>query len=409
MAITYEEYLETKEYFDKHLLTCIELERAIPTGDKMQIAKALKTKAFNKDYDKGEFIIDHDGSVDYGHEIILSGRNFTFQSLYEKLSFFEKEIDKLKAQPVNESCSSHITFFTEFKKPFPELVIRNILQIVRANQVALYYLSGATKRQGKMCRESGIQTYAKPMFIFSPINKSLLDVINDIQKYHVVSFRDCHKVDDGNRNTLNRFFAEFREPDGIRVPSALSALVFLHKAIISKALKESLNAELHADLLCGLENWEKQKVVIQNHSQWTERDFIHSCAKDLLRYVEKEILEEKDGDVILSILKKLAEESISEKYQKLSIIEVNSELNNKINAELMNGNHIAKTTLKANQEKVLGFLLLDNSEWETMNDVYNKISEKIDVTSRHAYTIVGQLEQRMGKTLSIVEKKLIFR
>jgi hypothetical protein len=399
MAITYEEYLETKDYFDKHLLISMEMEREIPTENRQIVATTLKTKAMGKEYTKGDYIIDTDGSVPYGNEIILSGKNFTFKSGYEKIKFAEDRINLIGAKPQHSDCSNHITLFTLFCKKHSPLITQNVLQITRAYTCGLFYISGADRT--RITRNRGIGNFCRPIFNIQPVTTSLNQINNEIGKYSIASIRDIQYYDESN---LNRFFVEFRQPDGCRIPAAESALMQLHKAIVMKALKESIKGIIHADALIGTDNWKKEKAFC-NTCLPSSTDCLAFCkdnAKQLLDFVEKEILELEDGDLILSILKKLAEKSISERYWNTT---VTNDYNDALNKELLNGKKkLIENGLTQDEKNVLAFMLDNNEGIENMAKLHDKLAQITGATTRTTHNIVEKLLIKMNKRIEIDEK-----
>lgn len=401
------QYIEIREFIEKHLLIAIELERDIPV-ERTIVAKALETNSFGKDYIHNDFTCDTDGSVTNHNEVILCGKNFTFKKLYERLRFFEDRISKLDASPQNSTCSSHISFFSLHTMRMPDTFIKNIIQLTRAYQLPLFYLGGGDNKYIVRYR---LGQFCKPIYKRTVLGKTLDDLRTGLAKYSIISMRKTLIED----NCALRFSIEFRNPDGIRVPSALAAIAFLKKALIKKALHLSTKGVIDADKHIGIHAWNKEKNIFRVYDTISldaiistdGQDTFKKSAHKLLDYLQKEILEEHDGELIMQVLRNLADRNISLRYHKKQI---SNRFNQEIDKELLGNKYKVKDiNLSDKEQKVLKYLLDFDADLQNFKELYQKMAADTEISERTLHDIVSSLEFTLGKKLIIVERKVVLR
>jgi hypothetical protein len=416
-AITAEQYLNIKRWLDKHLLTTIELERAIP-ADSITIGRSLGVNMRTNDYHHAnEFCCKGDISVAHGNEIVLVGKSRDFRQLYAALRFFEDKADALNAEPFHDSCSSHISLFCKNNEiMMPDTILKNLFQIVRAFDAGIYYLTGAT-RNGIM-RKDICRFAITPKNIdvvrldLSGINMSVGRGSGGDTKYGVLSMRKCGISGD-------KFYGldvEFRNPDGIRVPAALAAIACLKKAMLHKALRMSLEGVYSVCLDAPRitkegYSWRESKELTQSITEGNSGlETLSRCsmqAKELIAFCEREILEQKDGEIVLDILNELAAKSISMRY--MAAASVTNEFNRKLDKELLKGKRLNSVELSDTEKKVLSVLNDASLRIDTMTQLKKAITERCSLQMRSVEWNLKRIEERTGRDVAIINKCVVMR
>ena len=404
--ITIKEYVEIRKFLDENLIYGAELERSIPVPINT-LRTALKSNADTTEFHKADFVCKTDCSVHGGNEIVLSGKKFDFRTLYQKLRLFEDVATKLNADPFHESCSTHLSFLTLHRIKIDGSFAKNIFQICRAFAPALCYMTGATK--GFYSRQT-IMQFADPRLNISPMEKHIGGVKNSTGKYSLCNISKTALWDMDNTTGI---FVEFRSPDGIRIPSVVSALFFLHKAIIYNALKLSIKGVQSVESICGSEaDWQHNKLLaddtIGKNITNNCTDMLRAQSKQLLRYLMPELKEMQDSDLFIPILEKLADKSISLRYTDNPNADLNK-LNIEIDKEMLNGKRVKIKELNETEEKLLQELLSEVVVATSITSLKIMLANKYSCTQRTIENAFAGIEEQMGKRICIVEQQVMFR
>jgi hypothetical protein len=368
------EWIKQRKYLQENLVYGIEMERAIPRTEREVKRKFKISDTHNKQYGYQRFHYQYDGSVENHNEIILTGEKYTFRELHAILTDFEKKVDEMEGKDYSDTTSNHITQITNNLMPISEDIYKNVYNIVRGFTAGyLWLISGERNR---ILRPRGLGTFSRWNIERDPMRHTLIETKNEIGKMHLVSNAKSRFTADNNPIGLT---LEFRGVDGIRTPSALTALVFLHKAIILKAVDESLNGCIKVEELRGREEWIQNKElysIIQNGSTLSTeiKDNLKRDAHKLLDYLEPIIKAEQDGDLIINVLRAIADKNIG-------LRRAEGKDYKHIEKELM-PNQIRANKLTDLQKKILVCILREKFDAATITNAKAILAQRFGVNAR---------------------------
>lgn len=328
-----DEYFKILAWLDKHLAVGVEMER--PCSKNISevatvLAAPLANHTSNRDLGRykrapcSKFNVNHvieDGSVrnnsgSPGVEIVFCGTTESFNFIREKIHGIEKELDKLKCDDFDESCSNHISIVSLQDRVLSQTILKNILQITRAFSPGLYWLGSSSRT--RVCR-NGISNYASNLNEFTPIGKPIRELVAQ-GKHRACNMSKQMLWTIGEMQALSGLFVEFRNPDGMRVPTAIAANMMLFKAIVHKAVELSLRGVVNADTIV---DWSKVKrltiELMEYHNLNAAQKLalkmdVPENAKELLSFLSANI--KRQSNEAYEVLQALAVKPISEHYSQ---------------------------------------------------------------------------------------------
>lgn len=391
MEIT--EWIEQRRFMQESIKYGIELERNVPVD-----SEAIRRK-FHIDHNhNGNFVAQRwhytgDPSVITGHELKLAGDNYTFRKLHRILADAEERLDELEGVAICPSTSNHITFVCP-SKLLDGNILRNAMQITKSYAAALHYITSGTLRH--ISRPESYGHYARAHLGVS-VNPMLGDLFITTGKYSMCNISKTQLKD---RSTPILLRVEFRHPDGIRIPSALAAIVFLHKAILLKAVDESINGIASCQKIRGTDGWEQNQMLYnaleRNMGANIAPEVKEACrreANDLLDYLEPVIKAEQDSDSIMFVLRKLAEKNVSDRYGAAATREKNAS----IEKDLMPAQH-REAKLTELQTSIIKVVLLEKVQADSITAAKAALATRFGCNDRTIrYAMMGLETMLRGK------------
>ena len=218
--------------------------------------------------------LTHDGSVSgEGHEILVTGTIEDFATAHRKMVALHKLFETYRLR-ADSSCGMHYHLIAaQNSVEMPDIIVKNLYQLVRRYYPALLYMTGTTGSDGHVVRhtpESDRPTYfmsAAHMNI-SPLGRSMSAVKNSIvesvNRYCAFNMGDGEGDNkdlmffDGNN--VARFHVEFRFPDASDSPAQIVAQMFLFRALLMKAVELSQYGVVKVD--SDHVKWSKTKEAV---------------------------------------------------------------------------------------------------------------------------------------------------
>ena len=243
--ISAKQYLEIIDYFNKQLVVGAELERNVPC-DVSTTQRALGCRNNNRDLaslkksPSNKYNVAYcynDGTVTSGNEIVFAGTNENFDWIQKRLKLIDDKLDTMNATSYVGNGSTHLSFLTIQEKVLPAILIKNIWNLSRAFSSSLYWLTSGDPV--RTFRARGASYNARAFLEKSPASVSISNFLSVMDRYSLCNLnknRTIPSISPIEPEKLAGLFVEFRQPDCIRVPSALTSLMFLHKALIYKAV-----------------------------------------------------------------------------------------------------------------------------------------------------------------------------
>jgi hypothetical protein len=363
--ISTEEYLEIIRFFDKNLVVGAELERTIPLT-RQDCARTFNTCVGMTHNDptlqcrdaraRSEYNIANvsgDGTIEYGNELIFSGNAEGFHWNHDKLKLIEDKISTLSREEFNAKNSTHISVLTATNTKLSPLIVKNIFNIARAYSSALYWLGSGSKHE-TLHRGTG---FCNPNIEVNPKGKEISLFLGSSRKYSHVNLGKQPIVMADNKRFLNGLFVEFRNVDGIRVPSAVAALMMLHKAIAYKAVEYSTKGLVSVEELSS--NWAKNKQIMTKFSARLpftdqEQEFMASEAHELIGLLSP-YLKRMDEEVII-VLENLAIKPVSIRHRSATIKEIERDI------------YVRKRSISKAETKLLQLILDGEVQGETLQE-----------------------------------------
>jgi len=399
--ISAKKYLQIIEYFNRQLVIGAELERDIPV-DRSSLQRSLGCgRGQNRDRDLkaspsnkyNVAYIDSDGTVQSGNEIIFAGTNETFDWIHKKMKLLETKLDQLNARPYVYNGSTHISLLTIQDKVLPAIILKNIWNLSRAFSSSLFWLTSGDNTQ--YFRSEGANHYARARLGNSVVREAM----NWFLQNHATKYSLCNisknrmMVVLPNRDAVHNMaglYVEFRQPDCIRVPSALTSLFFLHRALVYKAVDLSRKG---CSLVESLDQWTENKRVSNNiadiHSfRDTEKTFCQEQSHRLLDFLEPEL--KQMSPEALRILRILADTPVSAIARDLN---ANSDWHNQVEKKLCKrkvSHHSER------EEKVISEILDATIKQPSATKWKKKLSTKLRIPVRTIEYIIMNIETKRG-------------
>lgn len=390
--LTIQQNIDLLDYFDKNLVMGIECERNIPI-DGASLAAHLKTRRFGVSSSKGDDMlkvykgacsniynvafVTHDSSVNNGNEIIFNGTAEKFKWIYSKLKLLEDKLQKLKCKNFCSTTSNHMTYVTLQDKLILPIVLKNIYQITRAYQCALYWLTGAdptkSHRGQNYCPNINSRTISDK-----------IDTMKSRGGRAMINLLKQKTINIDNKELLSGLRVEFRETDGMRVPSALTAIMFLHRAIIYKAVDLSLKGVYD---VTSAGNWARSKMVTDRigSNRLTENDkmFVIAKAKELISFIAPQL--KSMSPEALEILRNMADKPISA-YGTQRPKTIDKALLKRLNSDLTE-----------HEQKIVSIAILGEITETTATKWKKKAMRKLAVSQRMVEYLMKKVEDKTGK------------
>lgn len=305
--IPIKEYFELIEYFNKNLVVGVECERVLSMDTEI-VARHLKTRNFTamsrgdlfqyKKATTNEYnvaFVYRDGSVNGGNEIVFNGTAEKFAWIHDKLLKLENKLDKMNCHDYDDSCSNHITLVSLQDKLINPIVLKNLYNFAKAFSPAIYWLGSANSRVTPIRSRAG--SYC-PINYANPNNKTF-NTLKSLLGRGMINLSKQESLSIADTEMLSGIRVEFRSPDGMRVPSALTSLMFLFRAIIYKAVELSTQGIIQAE---SMVDWREAKVL---NSRLLSPNIIVDEDKDKLKALSKQLI-----DSLIPQLKMMSPEAI---------------------------------------------------------------------------------------------------
>ncbi len=217
----------------------------------------------------------HDGSVRGGNEILVCGTNEAFSTAHHKMTELHKLFKRvgLKAGP---TCGMHYHLVASQDDDMPEVILKNLYQLVRRYYAGLMYLT-STGTGGPVTRSTDMHFYAPSHLGITPNGRTMAEVKSLLFQrngrygaFNMGTFDQDHPAGvpalknlmrfnaDGS---VERFHVEFRWPDSTDSPAQIVAQMYLFRALLMKAVELSRFGVMQAD--SDTEQWTKNKAAVQ--------------------------------------------------------------------------------------------------------------------------------------------------
>lgn len=266
-----------------------------------------------------------DGTVS-GREWLYSSVNESYWAMLSKITeihgIFKNH--RMKATP---SCGMHMHIMTVQKWDVPQIVMKNIWQIFRAFAPGLAYMSKTNSRNHQaLCKASWSEMMRR-----TPLHKDMRDLQSEmgrIGRYQAVNlgavgYYNARYQGSGDNQqfrgaNLDGMHFEVRFPDASDVPSQITSLAFLFRAIVDKAVQLSEYGVL--DITSMIPDWEQHKMMVNRASSGGNvegyiKQYCSDNAKMLIKFVHGNI-KAIDG-TSEEVLYSLAEKNIMERQAEI--------------------------------------------------------------------------------------------
>lgn len=388
------EYFELIEYFRKNVVIGVECERAISMSGNI-LANHLKTSYLSygdrdsrlSDYkeattnDYNVAFIYPDNSFDGGNEIVFNGTAEKFDWVHEKLLKLEKKLDTLGCQNYNYKTSNHITLISLQDRFLNPIILVNLYNLVKAYSPAIYWLGSADSKSTIVRRGAG--GYANLNYV-NPIGKTFEQLKQNLGR-GFVNFSKQKVLLVADEEVLSGIRIEFRSPDGMRVPSALTSLMFLFKALLYKALDLSTKGIVMTESL--VDDWQKVKTmnskIINNHEilDNDDRDYLRKLSKEMIEMLLPQL--KMISPESIPILQELAKKPISQRTGKWVIIE--KKLLKNVNKKLTE-----------NEEKLVQIVIGKEITEDTAGKWRQKVAKKFGRSTRMVEYMMKGIETKVS-------------
>ena len=399
--IEVEEYLETINFLDRNLVMGIELERNCNNNSIMDVSRLLNTSttssniynayrnAVNNPFNVA--FVSSDGTVrGGGNEIIFNGTGESFIWIKNRLEAIEKKLDSIGSPNYCASTSNHITAITLQNKLLHEVILKNIINISRAFATGIAWLGSGDPND--ITRRGGFSSYCQPRLHINPLRKSFSTLRNLGTKYSMCNFVKQTGIMIGEDYKLNGLTVEWRSPDGIRAPSALTSLTFLFRAIVYKAVELSTKGLLSVE---SVGDWRENKSMMEIFRDTSfskkqlfrdrpeHKEFCVAQSKKLIKFLTPVL--KKMSPESIEILNKMAQEPISYRQTRWG---KNWKTTDK---ELFNPKPVK---FSENEKFILG-KAIDQSIKETSSTKWKKkVSEELNISPRMVEIILAKLQSK---------------
>lgn len=392
--ISIKEYFDLVEYFHKNLVAGVECERVVNINGSL-LANHLKTKYISHG-DRGDgVLIDYkqattneyniafiyeDGSFDYGNEIVFNGTAEKFKWIHNRLLKLEKKLDILRCKDYGGETSNHITLISLQDKLINPIVLVNLYNLVKAYSPAIYWLGSADSKSQAV--RKGVSNYATLRYV-SPFGKPFLSFKNELGR-GFLNYEKQNVIEIADKEILSGLRVEFRSPDGMRVPSALTSLIFLCRALIYKAVELSTKGIIQTE---SLVDWEETKHLNRRLLDWEdvlttrEKNKLKNLSKDLISLLIPQL--KMLAPESIPILKELAEKPVSQRTGKWTVTE----------KELMK---TVDKKLTKNEEKLVEVIISNQFQGDNAGKWKKKVAEDFGVSSRMVEYMMKGIETKVS-------------
>ncbi len=396
--ISISRYLELIEDFKRSLVVGLECERAIPLNTQV-LAQHLKTqyigygqsrndsslagfkKATSNEYNVA--FVTTDSSVTHDNEILFTGTNEKFGWIHDRLLKLEKKLDTLHCSNYDKTCSNHITLLTLQDKIINPIIVKNLYNLTRAFSPALYWLCSG---DSQTVVRRGANNYAQ-FSNLNPNNRTFSELKSMNNRTSIINLSKQNTINIGGLERLSGLLIEFRNPDGIRVPSALTSLMMLYKALTFKAVELSTKGLVSVESLC---DWAKNKQICNKlvgdyhelEVDSSDKEYCKNQANELIDFLLPQL--KQISPEAIPILRELAEKPISQRTGKWSTIEKSL---------------IQKTNKKftANEEKLVEIMISGEFRDKKATGWKKKVANKIGVTDRMVEYMMKRIEGKISQ------------
>jgi len=396
--ISIKEYLELVEDFKRTLVVGLECERAVNIDQRL-LAQHLKTQYIGygqsrndsslagfKKATSNEFnvaFVTTDSSVNHDNEILFTGTSEKFGWIHDRLLKLEKKLDTLRCSDYDKTCSNHITLLTLQDKIINPIVVKNLYNLTRAFSPALYWICSGDSQN---VVRSGAKSYAQ-FSNLNPKNRAFSELKSMNSRTSILNLSKQNIIQIGGLERLSGLIVEFRNPDGIRVPSALTSLMMLFKALSFKAVEISTKGLVSVESLC---DWERNKKICRKLvGSYQELEFnlsdIRDCQKQANELIDLVLPQLKQiSPESIPILRELAKKPISQRTGKWTTIEKS----------------LLKQTNKkftANEEKLVEIMISGEIRDKKATGWKKKVAGKIGVTDRMVEYMMKRIEGKISQ------------
>lgn len=317
-AISFEDVKKFVHYFKTQLRIGVELEKDNSRGRSRELATALRpTHDYNRMGAFGVYDIVPDGSLSQnGQEVLVIGANEEFSSWHRKMKAIH-EILKEHGYHETQKCGMHYHLLTVQQETIPEVIIKNLYQLVRYFSDALVWMGSCQRGAGK---NRGLSQWSKfhPMMTKSPVGRTIRELQQELGDRYMAfnicgrGFHAQHRGETGflrfDGNAVQGLHVEFRWPDGSDSPAHIVALGNLFRALVLKAVELSEFGIVHVDH--DRREWQTLKERITRMSggyamNEADQEICKAKAKQLTKTVRNQLLS-FDGSSI-AVLEKIGE------------------------------------------------------------------------------------------------------
>jgi len=395
-AIDIKEYFDLIEDFKRNLVVGLECERAVNISSSM-LAQHLKTEYIRygesrqdsslagfKRATANEFnvaFVTTDSSVTYDNEILFTGTSEKFSWIHDRLFKLEKKLDQLNCEDYNRTTSNHITLLTLQDKIINPIVVKNLYNLTRAFSPALYWLCSGDR--GTLVR-AGINSHAT-FSNLNPRGKSFEELKGLNLRRNIINLSKQNYLSIGGKERLSGFIIEFRNCDGLRVPSALTSFMMMYKALTFKAIELSTKGLISVESLC---NWQDTKALCRRITDpngsllSTEMNQCRTKANELIDLILPQL--KSISPEAIPILREIANKPISQRTGEWSTIE--KKFLKKTNKKLTE-----------NEEKLVNILIEGEIREKTAGKWKQKVAQKIGVTERMVEYLMKRIEDKTSQ------------
>lgn len=317
LAISGEDVRKFVHYFKSTLRIGVELEKDNRHGRGSELTQRLEpTRDYNCLGRYGVYDVVSDGSLSHnGREVLVIGANEEFHAWHKRMKAIHEILSELGYHETPK-CGMHYHMLCVQKEMVPEVVLKNLYNLVRYYADAFMWVASCQKGPGKNRGLSRWSSFSK-MMTKSPAGKSVRQLAQNLGgRYVAFNIADrgyyAHRRGDvsmmqGSGGHLSSFHVEFRWPDASDSPAHIVALGNLFRALVLKAVELSEFGVVQVD--ANRQEWQSLKERVQRMSQGyplTEMDqqIAIAKAKQLTKTVRNQLLS-FDGSTV-EVLEKIS-------------------------------------------------------------------------------------------------------
>lgn len=211
-----------------------------------------------------------DPSVRGGTEVLVCGTNEAFSTAHQKMTELHKLFKRvgLKAGP---TAGMHYHLVASQDDDMPEVILKNLYQLVRRYYSGLLYLTSTGGNPG-VTRDRNMSFYHTLHLSLTPSARTMLQVKREMNSrpgrvarycafnmgYMDGTIKDLMRFNDDG--SVARFHVEFRWPDSSDSPAQVVAQMYLFRALLMKAVELSRFGVMNAD--SDADQWAKNKQAV---------------------------------------------------------------------------------------------------------------------------------------------------